>query len=255
MRPRARGVLQLSWATGARVQRPTGSTSCPRRSGPVPEVSRCRRAVPGDICPGPRDCVVDKLSWVTLARVRVPTVRISCPGRLGTWWEAHGSTSISGRLRPMPEDPRFQPASRATLHRAQGPKRLVLGLRAPGDDQQCRATPIRVGGPTGSISCPRGFWPGSESLRVRPTLPGHSRLHPRGHGVDQLSRATGAWFRGPTVSTSSLGLIALGSDCPRGRPALRGDSGPCLKALVVDHLFRVPRALVQKPAGSMSFPG
>ena len=106
--PWFRGVHQLTRGTFALVRGLAGSTHCPARIGSLSEGLRCRPTVPGDSGPGLR---------------------------------ALGSTSISQFLRPIPEGPRFQPASQATLDRARGaavsnsiPRRLALGLRANGVD-------------------------------------------------------------------------------------------------------------------------
>ena len=102
--PRARGVDQLSRATGARVQGPTGSTSLPGLLRPGPECPRCPLAVRGvghgsksprggPALPGAsgtslRTCVVGQLSRSTQVLFRVPEVSTICPWQLGPMSEA-----------------------------------------------------------------------------------------------------------------------------------------------------------------------
>ena len=181
MRPRARGVHQLSWVTGPRVQRPTGSTSCPRRSGPVPEVSWGRPAVLGDSGPGLKEHGVDQVSWVTRAFSQGPAELNFCPWRLGPrapvvhqWSRATpvwvqgttGSASSPGCFGPGSEGLRGQPAL---------PGDLRLGPRSRGYDQ-----------------CPRELGSWSEGLRGRPAVPRDSGPCPMSSGVHQVAQATRA---------------------------------------------------------------
>ena len=182
---------------------------------------------------------------------------------------AHGTTSLSGRLRPVPEGSRFRPASRVTLDHARGaavsncgPRRLVLGLGAPRVDQRSRATDLQVRGPTRSTSCPgvlRGpagptRSPGPLALafkgpQVRPAVPGDWGPGQKDFGVDQLSWANRAWVRGPTSSTSCPGQLALGSEGPWGRPDVRGDSRLFLRSRGIYHLSQLLGPWSEGPRG------
>ena len=151
LRSRARRFDQLSQATGARVRRTSGSTSCLGRIALGSEGPRVRPAIPVNSLLGPRArgvdqmsggtraCFlgpagsttyhsysglgprargVDQLSRVNQASVRMCAVLTTFPGDLGFCRRVRVVDQTFGRLRPMPEGPRFQPASWATLDRA-----------------------------------------------------------------------------------------------------------------------------------------
>ena len=135
---RARGVVQLSRASWARVQWSRGSTSFPRPLRPVSEGPRFRPALPGEsrsaLRPtgliavlgvtgqSPMACGIDQMSRATRACVRGPTVStinpgLSCPCPRASWvdqlscatrgrvWGPAGSTSFPRRLRSGSECP------------------------------------------------------------------------------------------------------------------------------------------------------
>ena len=118
-----------------------------------------------------------------------------------------------------------------------------------------RKTTARVRGPTGSISSPGPYGPGSESPRGQPAVPGDTWLRPKIRGVYQLSQGTRFHVRGAAVSTSTPGQTVLRSDGPRCRPGLRRDSGQCLRACGFGQLSRVTRDCARGPTVSNSFPG
>ena len=230
--------------TFARVRGLVGLTSSPVQIGSWSECPRCCPAVPGDSGPGLR---------------------------------ALGSTSISGFLRPVPESPRFQPSSQATLDRArcrgaeQLFRELALGPRVPGVDQWSWATLVQVGGPTVSTSSPGVLVHGSEGPQGRPDVFGDSGPVPSARWVHQVSKATRGLDRGPFGQpdvpgdsgpapracgwTSSPGPLALASKGPRGRPAVPGDWGPGPKALGVDQLSRATQARIRGCLWWTSCPG
>ena len=149
-----------------------------------------------------------------------------------------------GRLRPVPEVPRFRqhPGRLWTVLGAavlnSCPRELALGSRAPGVDQQSRATQARFRGPAGSTRSQRRLGPVNEAP-----------------WVNKMARATLAWLRGPAVWTSCPGPLAVASMGPRDQPGVPGDWGPGLKALGIDQLSRVTRARIRGPLFWTSCPG
>ena len=198
--PEAPQFNQMSRASPARLRGPAGWTSSP---GPLALAFKCwwgRPAVPGDSGPGPRARRVDHLSRVTRARVRVPAVLTSSPGSLGTWLEGPRVDPPFGQLRPVPEGPRFQPASGATLDCARGAavsnsgsRQFALGPRAPGVDQRSQGTLVWLRGPAGSTNTPGPHALASKGLRGQPAVPGDSGPCPMSSRVHQVSRVTRAW--------------------------------------------------------------
>ena len=141
-----------------------------------------------------------------------------------------------GRLRPVPEGPRFRPASRETLDgsRCRGAEQLSQGTRACTEGTwgrpAVRATPVRVGGPTLSNSSPGGLSLGSEGPQSLPDIFGDSGPVPRARWVDQVSRATRARAEAPRVKQMSPATparlrVPVGSTSPPGRHVL-GSEGP-----------------------------
>ena len=192
----ARGVDQLSGATGAIPDGPRGLRALPGDSGLCqgPAVSNCspghltlasegprgRPAGPDDSGSCPRAREVDLRFWVTRVRALWPAGSTSCAGPLGPGSEwPTGSTRFPGRLGPGSE---------------------VLGFH-----QFTRASGARVRRPSGSTSCLGGLVLESVGPRGRPALPGDLRLCPRARGVDEHSRATRARVRGPVCANSSPG--------------------------------------------------
>ena len=165
------------------------------------------------------------------------------------------STRIHGRLGPLPVCPRCGPA--------------VLGLT--------RLCPK----PSGSTSCPGRRRLGSECLRGRPAVPGHSCFGPRatvstwfsgrlgpcprarvsnscpgrrallsaGPWGQPAVPATRACVREPAGLTTCSGRLRPVPEGPQCRPTLPGISvsGPGSR---VDQLSRANRARVRVPAGS-----
>ena len=182
--PKALGVDQVSRATCAGVQGPSGTTSTSRRlalgSGglriqpSLPCESRSGSDVPCiqtalrcDSCPCPKALVVDHLSHVTLARVQGPSVSTSSPGQLG----------------PGSEDPWVQ----RDFPGDSGP-----GVRVSRVYKMSRATRALARGPawSGSSSGPLALM--SEGPQIPPAVPGHSGSGPRARRVDQSSWVTRA---------------------------------------------------------------
>ena len=194
----ARGVDQLSGATGAIPDGPRGLRALPGDSGLCqgPAVSNCspghltlasegprgRPAGPDDSGSCPRAREVDLRFWVTRVRALWPAGSTSCPGRLG----------------PGSEGPRVRPD--------------FLGASGPGAKYW------------GSTNSPGRLGPGSEGPRGRPAVSEDSCSSLWARGVDQLSRVTCACVRGPEVSTSTPGPLGLVSEGPRVRTALPGES-------------------------------
>ena len=165
--PRACGVDQMSRETFARVK-----------------VLRGRPAVPPESGPGPRSRGVDQLSRVNQASVRMRAVSTTFPGDSGSCRRVRVVDQTFGRLRPMPEGPRFRPASRANL-----------------DCARCRCVEQHSQGTR--------TW--TEGTRGRPAVPGDISPGLKDRGVDQHSLATRACVRVPEVSTSCPGPLALAS--------------------------------------------
>ena len=154
-------------------------------------------------------------------------------------------TSLSGRLRPVPDIPRFQPASRGTLDHARS---TVALNRVPGDSRL-------IWGHPGSTSVPGRLLSRSEGPRCRAPVPGDSGPAPRAFGVDQLSWVTRACMQGFAVLPSCPGRLGPGSEGPRGRLADLGGSRLGPRALGIDQLSRETRARVRMPAVSTPFAG
>ena len=184
MHPRACGVDQLYRATGARVRLHSGSTSCPGGLGSRSEGPRGRPSVPGDsrlflrargvyqlsqlLGPWSERPGVDQLSRVYRASVRMHAVSTTFPGDSGSSTRVRVVDQAFGRLRPMPEAPRFQPASRATL-----------------DCARCRSAE--------QLSQGTRTW--TEGTRGRPAVPGDTSPGRMANGFDQQSRDSRSGLR------------------------------------------------------------
>ena len=181
---RACRVDLLLRSTRACIQEPAGSTSCTGRLGPGSDYTRGRPAVPGDsrlflrargvyqlsqlLGPWSERPGVDQLSRVYRASVRMRAVSTTFPGDSGSSTRVRVVDQAFGRLRPMPEAPRFQPASRATLDcaRCRGAEQLSQGTRT---------------------------W--TEGTRGRPAVPGDTSPGRMANGFDQQSRDSRSGLR------------------------------------------------------------
>ena len=190
----ARGVDQLSGATGAIPDGPRGLRALPGDSGLCqgPAVSNCspghltlasegprgRPAGPDDSGSCPRAREVDLRFWVTRVRALWPSGSISCPGRLGPGSKgprvrpdflgdsgpgpkSWGSMSSPGRLGPGTEGPRGRPAPGRHAHESEGPQGRPappgdsgLDLSTQGVHQLSRVTRVLIQKPTGLTNCP-----------------------------------------------------------------------------------------------------
>ena len=106
------------------------------------EVLRCRPAITGYLGLGPRARGVDQLSRMTRARVQMPVESTTFPGDSGPSRRVRVVDQAFGRLRPVPEGPRFRPTY-GRLWTMLGavvlnsyPRELALGLWAPGVNQR-----------------------------------------------------------------------------------------------------------------------
>ena len=145
----------------ARAQGPVGWTYSPGPHALTSKSLRGRPAELGDWGPGPNALGIDQLTRVTRARVRMPVVSTTFPGDSRPRRRVRVVDQAFRRLRPVPEGPRFRPASRATLDRARcrGAEQLSQGTRT---------------------------W--TEGTRGRPAVPGDTGPGQRAHGFDQQSR-------------------------------------------------------------------
>ena len=235
---------QLYWDTHACVQSPRGRPAVPGDSRLGSECLRGRPAVPGHSCFGLRATV---WTWFSGRLGPCPRARLSnsCPVRFallseGPWGqpavpatracvrEPAGSTTCSGRLRPVPEGLQGRPTLPG------------ISVSGPGSrvDQLSRANRARVCVPVESTRLQGDSGPG---LMVR--------------GVKSQSRATPAWPRGPAVSTSCPGVLGPVPKGPRGRPVVPGDSGPCRRARGCKQPSWASQARARGPAVSSHCPG
>ena len=261
----------------------SGYTSSPGRLALGSKGPQVLPAITGHLGLGPRDRRVDQLSRVTQARVRMPAVSTNIPGASGPRRSVRVVDQAFGRLRPVPEGPRFRPGSRATLDRVRccRAEHLSQGTRAWSEGTRGRPAVLGDSGPCqraeGSTSPPGRLALGSEGPRGRPAVPGDSGGDPRAivmdqhswatracilgqmgstsypgrlglglktHRVDPMSRATPARLQGPAGWTSSPGPLALFSKGLRSRPSVTGNWGPVPKAFGVDQLSLASRARV-----------
>ena len=189
----------MSRVTVTLVRVPAGSTSCPRRLVPVPDVRRGPPGDPGDSSPCLKDRGVDQHSLATRACVRGPEGSTSSSGHLALGFQdPRGRPDILGNLGPVPSARRVDQVTKIPRARDLGGQPDVPGdsgpaPRACGVDQLSRVTRACVHGPAGSTSCSRRLGPGSEGPRGRSALPGDSGQDPRPRGS---TRCPGRLWRG-----------------------------------------------------------
>lgn len=128
LRPRLRGVDQLSWATGA-----------------WSEGAWCQTGVPGNSGPCLKARVVDQLSQALGPVSEGTWVRPGVPGDRTRVRRPVGSTICPGRYWPGSKGPRGPPA---------GPRDSGPVLMARGVNQQSLAPGARVRNPSVLTSCP-----------------------------------------------------------------------------------------------------
>ena len=222
------------------------SISSPGRIGPLPVGTRCRPALPGDLCHAPSARGVDQLFWATRALVRVqgleqlsqttrarargPAVSIRCPGQL------RPVSKVSQVLPDIPSDScscrctrsgRVDQLSRVTWARVRGP---VVSPSSPGTRDSER-------GPAVSTSFP-GTWDSERGPEVLSSFPG-----------------TRDSERGPAVSTSFPRRLGPVSNAQRCRPAVPDNSSLGPRSRGVDQLPWMTHAQVRGPAVSIRCPG
>ena len=113
LRPRARGVDQLSLQFGAGSESPQGRPAVSHDSGPGPRsrgVDQLSQVTPAQVL-GP---TVDLMSQAPRARARCPARLTSCPGGLGPGSECPRFDHLSPDSGPVPRSRGVNQVSRAT---------------------------------------------------------------------------------------------------------------------------------------------
>ena len=167
------------------------------------------------------------------------------------------STSLPGRLRAVPEDPRCWPAFPVPemwwcRTAVPGDSCLVQGTRGR---QLSRATRLRIRVPAGLTSCPGQLGIVPKASRGLPDIPGNSGMCPRDLGVDQLSQE----IRAPALSARGADQLCWETRNLVGGP-VGSTSCPRHLALVsegpsVYHCSWATRVRVRKPGFRIAVPG
>lgn len=165
-----------------------------------------------------------------------------------------GSTSLPGRLVPVPSGCVVHQLSRATHSHVQ---------RSRGVDELSRPTLSLLRGSEGSTSCPGRLGPESEGQRARPSVPADSVLGPSLRGVDRQAWLT--WTMGPrgmglNSCPGRLGSFAgetVGQRVRRawGSTSLPANSDTSSEGPRDRQLSQPTRSLVRRAEGFTSCPG